>query len=70
MRILFLGDVVGRPGREAVQRELRDLRAALDADLVVANGENAAGGLGLTPATARELFSAGVDLMTTGNHVY
>lgn len=68
MNILFLGDIVGRPGRDIVESELPELRAKLELDFVVANGENAAGGFGLTRAIADELFAAGVDCLTTGNH--
>ena len=70
MRILFLGDVVGRPGRWLVQRLLPDLRRELAADFVIANGENAAAGNGLTVDTAGELFEAGVDVLTGGNHIW
>jgi metallophosphoesterase (TIGR00282 family) len=70
MRILFIGDVVGRPGRRAVAAVLPALRRELAPDLVIANGENSAGGAGITAATAGELFAAGVDLLTTGNHVW
>jgi len=68
MRILFVGDVVGRPGREILARRLRRLRARQRADLVIVNAENAAGGIGLTPQTAREIFAAGADVLTGGNH--
>ncbi|MCL4534157.1 MAG: TIGR00282 family metallophosphoesterase [Bacteroidetes bacterium] len=70
MRILMVGDVVGRPGRRGVQRYLPELCQQHRVDFVIANGENAAGGRGITPATAAELFSAGVDVITTGNHVW
>ena len=70
MRLLFLGDVVGRSGREAVARHLPGLRQRLDLDFVVANGENAAHGFGITERTARDLYEAGVDCITTGNHVW
>lgn len=70
MKILFLGDVVGRPGRRLVQRLLPDLRRELSADLVIANGENAAAGNGITADTAGELFGAGVDVLTGGNHIW
>jgi metallophosphoesterase (TIGR00282 family) len=70
VRILFVGDVVGRPGREAVQALLPGLRSELEADLVVVNGENAAGGAGLTAALAHELRAAGADVVTNGNHVW
>jgi hypothetical protein len=73
MRVLFLGDVTGRPGRAAVARELPGLRERTPlgaADAVIVNAENAAGGLGLTPATAKDLFKAGAEVLTTGNHVW
>ena len=70
MRLMFLGDVVGKPGRRAVARVLPRLRDAERLDFVVANGENAAGGVGIDPGSARELFAAGVDVITTGNHVW
>ncbi len=70
MRVLFLGDVVGRPGREAIQELLPKERARLRADLVVANVENAAAGFGLTESVARPLLEAGVDVMTGGNHLW
>jgi metallophosphoesterase (TIGR00282 family) len=68
MNILFLGDIIGRPGRDAVAAELPALQAALDLDLVIANGENAAGGFGLTRAVANEFFALGIDVISTGNH--
>lgn len=70
MRILFIGDVVGRTGRACVQRWLPEIRAAESIDLVLANGENAAGGLGATPAVLTELRDAGVDVVTLGNHTW
>lgn len=70
MRVLFLGDVVGRPGRRAVGRVLPRLRRDLGVGFVIANGENAAGGKGITPRAAEELRDAGVDVITTGNHVW
>lgn len=70
MRILMLGDVVGRPGRKAVQEFLPILLREYNPDLVVANGENAAGGNGITVETADELFSNGIDILTMGNHVW
>lgn len=69
-RVLCLGDVVGRPGRQALAGRLRPLCAALAVDMVIANGENASGGLGLTPDSLRELLAAGVDVVTTGNHIW
>ncbi len=70
MRILFVGDVVGRPGRRALAALLPFYRDHYDADVVVANGENAAGGLGITGDTAHQMFAAGVDVLTMGNHVW
>jgi metallophosphoesterase (TIGR00282 family) len=70
MRILFLGDVVGRSGRLAVLDALPKLRARYAADFVVVNGENAAGGFGITEVIANELLDAGADVITTGNHVW
>jgi metallophosphoesterase (TIGR00282 family) len=70
LRILFVGDVVGRPGRETVQALLPALRTDLGVDLAVVNGENAAGGAGLTAALAQELRTAGADVVTNGNHVW
>ena len=68
MRILFIGDIIGKPGRDVVAEELPRLIDTLKLDFVIANGENAAGGFGLTRATANEIFGAGVDCITTGNH--
>jgi metallophosphoesterase (TIGR00282 family) len=70
MRIAFFGDVVGRPGRRAVAIVLRQLKREQSIDFVVANGENAAGGKGIDPGSAEELQDAGVDVITTGNHVW
>jgi metallophosphoesterase (TIGR00282 family) len=70
LRVLFIGDVVGKPGRRALALLLPGLRAELALDIVVANGENAAGGRGLTLRTAREMFDAGVDVISSGNHVW
>src|SRR5436309_14869996 len=70
MRILFIGDIVGKPGRDIVCRAVKGLVALHRLDLVVANAENAAGGSGLTPAIYRELVRAGVDAITLGDHVY
>jgi metallophosphoesterase (TIGR00282 family) len=67
---LFIGDVVGRAGRRTLRTLLPGLREEMSADFVVANGENAAGGVGITPKEADELFSAGVDAITLGNHTY
>jgi len=70
MLILAIGDIIGKPGRHAVSEILPGLRGQYGLDLVIANGENVAGGLGLTPATAVELFDAGVDVITSGNHIW
>ncbi len=70
MRVLFIGDVVGSPGRRAVRETLPALRERHAPDLVVVNGENSAGGMGITERTANDLFAAGADVITTGNHVY
>jgi len=70
VKILFVGDVVGKPGRQAVAGLLRRLQEEHGVDLTVANGENAAGGFGLTPDTAEELLRLGVDVITSGNHVW
>ena len=70
MRILFIGDIVGRPGRAGLAAAMPELRERHAPDLVIANGENTAGGLGITEKTARELFDLGVGVITTGNHVY
>jgi 2',3'-cyclic-nucleotide 2'-phosphodiesterase len=68
MRILFLGDVVGRTGRETVAAELPGLRGALGIDLAIVNGENASHGFGLAPDMAEAFFKAGADVITLGNH--
>src|ERR1044072_762796 len=70
MRILFLGDVVGRSGRTAVSGSLPRLRERYGAHFVVVNGENAAGGFGITEAILTELLDAGADVVTTGDHVF
>lgn len=66
----MLGDVIGRPGRQAMAALLPELRHKHEIDLAIANGENAAGGIGLTPTTAEEFFQAGVDIITSGNHIW
>lgn len=66
----MIGDIVGKPGRRAVAEVLGSLRREHSIDLVVGNAENAAGGFGLTLSTAQELFAAGVDVITTGNHIW
>lgn len=70
VRILMIGDLIGRPGRAVLQRHLPELRETRGIDFVTANGENAARGMGLTPPTAREIFDAGVDVITSGNHIW
>jgi metallophosphoesterase (TIGR00282 family) len=69
-KILFLGDIVARAGRRVVREMVPGLREELGVDFVVANGENAAGGIGITPKEADEIFAAGVDVITLGNHTY
>jgi 2',3'-cyclic-nucleotide 2'-phosphodiesterase len=70
MRVLFIGDVVGSPGRRGLAAVMPQLREAHSPDLVIVNGENSAGGLGITEGTAEEMFAAGAGVITTGNHVY
>ena len=70
VRLLFIGDIVGKPGRRAVRYFLPRLRKSLGVDFVVANGENMAGGSGITPATASEVLEAGVDVITSGDHLW
>ncbi|MBI3950788.1 MAG: TIGR00282 family metallophosphoesterase [Acidobacteria bacterium] len=70
MRVLLIGDIVGQPGRRLVQEKLPRLKAEQEIEFVIANGENAASGAGLTPNTAQELFAAGIDVMTSGNHIF
>lgn len=70
MKILFIGDIVGRPGREAIRKLLPQIKKKSQVELVVANAENAAGGSGLTPAICEELFSLGIDLLTSGDHIW
>lgn len=70
MRILFLGDIVGRSGRTAVKKSLSVLREAWGVDLLLANAENASGGIGLSAKNARELLAGGIDALTGGNHTF
>ena len=70
MKILFIGDIVGRPGRQMVARHLPSLVDRHLIDMVIANGENAAAGFGVTPDVVDELFQSGIDVLTTGNHVW
>ena len=70
VKILFVGDIVGKPGRQALSRELHRLVDRHTIDIVIANGENAAGGFGLTVEVAKELFGHGIHLLTGGNHIW
>lgn len=70
MRILFIGDIFGRPGRTIVRERLSGLVRENAIDLIIANGENSAAGFGITPQLAEELFELGIDVITTGNHVW
>ena len=70
INLIFLGDVVGEPGRRSLYRAIPELRAEFDADAIIVNGENAAGGRGITPQLAQEFFDNGVDVITLGDHVW
>ncbi|HEU4478050.1 MAG TPA: TIGR00282 family metallophosphoesterase [Pyrinomonadaceae bacterium] len=70
MKVLMIGDVVAKPGRLAVLERLQDLREQHDIDLALMNAENVAGGFSITPSLAEQLFSAGIDVMTSGNHIF
>ena len=70
VNILFIGDIVGKPGRQAVSRELHRLVDRYNVDVVIANGENASGGFGITAESAKELFACGIHLFTSGNHIW
>ena len=70
VKLLFIADIVGQPGRRAVKHVVPRLRQRHDLDVVIANGENSAGGSGITPKTAEEIFSAGVDVITSGDHLW
>ena len=70
MRILFIGDVMGRSGRDAVVKHLPKLKKDLKIDIAVVNGENSAHGVGITEAICKELYEAGTDVITTGNHIW
>jgi len=70
LRCMVIGDIIGKPGRLAVVHSLPELRAELDLDLVIANGENMAAGAGLTPSLSEELLASGVDVITSGNHIW
>lgn len=70
MKVLFIGDIIGEPGRKMVRAQMRGLMDAHCPDLVIANGENAAGGFGITAEIAEELFALGIQVLTSGNHVW
>ncbi len=70
MNILFIGDIFASPGRRIVADHLEDIVTSKAIDLVIANGENSAGGFGITPSIAEDLFKLGIDVLTTGNHVW
>jgi 2',3'-cyclic-nucleotide 2'-phosphodiesterase len=70
MKVLFIGDVVGGPGRRGLATAMPDLRERHEPDLIVVNGENSAGGIGITEKTATAIFNAGADVITSGNHIY
>ena len=70
MRVLFIGDIVGKTGRRMISEKVRGLRKSLSIDLVVANGENSAGGNGITHDVLDELLSMGIDVLTSGNHIF
>jgi 2',3'-cyclic-nucleotide 2'-phosphodiesterase len=70
VHFLVIGDIIGKPGRQAVQKLLPGLRSQYSIDMVIANAENVAGGIGTTPGTASELLECGVDIMTSGNHIW
>lgn len=70
LNILVVGDIVGKAGRKALAYLLPEIKQSHSVNLVIANGENAAGGKGLTPDTADELFDAGVEIITSGNHIW
>ncbi len=69
-KILFLGDIVGRVGRVVLKQHLSEIVAELKPDFIIANGENAAGGVGIDMACADEIYSSGVQFMTMGNHIW
>jgi len=70
MNILFIGDIFGSPGRRIVADHLQDIATTNSIDLIIANGENAAGGFGITPSIAEDLFGMGIDVLTSGNHIW
>jgi metallophosphoesterase (TIGR00282 family) len=70
LKVLFLGDIIGKPGRNALIRNLNSLISENEADMVIANGENAAGGIGISPDVCDSLLKSGVDIVTSGNHIF
>ena len=70
MNVLFIGDIVGKPGRQLIKEHLSDLKQEFKVDVCLANGENVAQGRGITEKTANELFTAGIDAFTSGNHLW
>ena len=70
MKILAIGDVIGKPGRQALGTLLPEIKASYHPDLIIVNAENVAGGLGTTPGTAQELLDSGADVLTSGNHIW
>ncbi len=70
MKILFIGDIVGNPGREAIKKLLPELQKEYNLDFVIANAENAAGGSGITLKVAEDLFACGIDVLTSGDHIW
>lgn len=70
MKILFIGDIVGSPGRKIVHDRLADILSQRAIDLCIANGENSASGFGITPRLAEELFGCGIEVLTGGNHIW
>src|SRR3990167_1887332 len=69
-KILFIGDISGKPGREAVKKVLPPLKNEVSPDVVIANGENSAGGMGINGKKYKELIECGIDIITTGNHIW
>jgi metallophosphoesterase (TIGR00282 family) len=70
VKLLFIGDIIGKPGRQAVSRQLYRIVDRYLIDMVIANGENAAGGFGITEETANDLYKCGIDVLTSGNHIW
>jgi hypothetical protein len=70
LRCMVIGDIIGKPGRQAIGHQLGEMRTELDLDMVIANGENVAAGAGLTPSLSEELLGLGIDVITSGNHIW